>query len=395
MMEISDVGSPELLALFETYTAGDRTIGADLKRLAVEATKDQPLIVATATDMALYPGGGRPPDLLTFRLSTRGFKELAGISHLGPAVASLVDMRRTYADNTVWRGGAQRLRAALGPARAANAAELWRDRIAVEAFRGREEAIADLVDYACLVTDRLLAGALEDENRLDPDFVRREYLEANGGALGARVPFNLVMIATFFLGGMDIAFRANRWFQGHEIDWSNAQVLIAGQQGRPTAGVTWASNSIAQVILAASNHTLPLDRLYVAPHAPTFAVKRANDLDSVRDMEAPLRQLWAFTRAVRDLGATMFEGYPAFGPECVHIPTLGPGTQRLGEMPRISGADDIRTMTTRLRLVMEDPRQLLSGCVTDFAAEQLRATGNDPARVVVPGLDGVDYSIGL
>ena len=394
-MAVRDAKSPELVALFEAYTAGDRTIGGDLQRLAVEAMKDQPLIVATATDIALYPGGGRAPDLLAFRLSTRGFKELAGISHLGPAIASLVDMRRTYADQTVWRSGAERLRAALGPARAANAAELWRDRIAVEAFRGREEAIAALVDYACGVTDRMLAGALDDENRLDPDFVRREYLEAKGDAIGASVPFNLVMIATFFLVGMDIAFRANRWFRKHDVDWSNAQVLIAGQQGRPTAGVTWTSNSIAQIILAASGHTLPLDRLYVAPHAPTFTVKSAGDFASVREMEAPLRQLWAFTRAVRDLGKTMFEGYPAFGPECVNIPTLGPGTQRLGEMPRIAGPDDIRTMTTRLRLVMEDPRQLLSGCVTDFAAEQLRATDNDPARVVVPGLDDVDYPMGL
>jgi len=42
------------------------------------------------------------------------------------------------------------------------------------------------------------------------------------------------------------------------------------------------------------------------------------------------------------------------------------------------------TMTTRLRLVIEDPRQLLSGCVTDYAVEQLRLNGNDPASVVVP-----------
>jgi hypothetical protein len=55
----------------------------------------------------------------------------------------------------------------------------------------------------------------------------------------------------------------------------------------------------------------------------------------------------------------------------------------------------MRTMTTRLRLVMEDPRQLLSGCVTDYAVEQLRLNGNDPAKVVVPGLDLYAYPTGL
>jgi hypothetical protein len=64
-------------------------------------------------------------------------------------------------------------------------------------------------------------------------------------------------------------------------------------------------------------------------------------------------------------------------------------------MPRILGPDDMLTMTTRLRLVIEDPRQLLSGCVTDYAVEQLRLNGNDTASVVVPGLDRYVYPTGL
>jgi hypothetical protein len=46
-------------------------------------------------------------------------------------------------------------------------------------------------------------------------------------------------------------------------------------------------------------------------------------------------------------------------------------------------------------MVLEDPRQLLSGAVTDFAVDQLVANDNDPARVIVPGLTGVDYPTGL
>lgn len=46
-------------------------------------------------------------------------------------------------------------------------------------------------------------------------------------------------------------------------------------------------------------------------------------------------------------------------------------------------------MVTRLRVAIEDPRQLLSGAVTDFAARQLIAHANGPAKITVPGLDGV------
>ncbi len=65
-----------------------------------------------------------------------------------------------------------------------------------------------MVDYACAITLRYLKAVLADEAKLTPDFLRREYLEAKGGALGATVPFNAVMIAAFFLVALDTAHRA-------------------------------------------------------------------------------------------------------------------------------------------------------------------------------------------
>jgi hypothetical protein len=108
------------------------------------------------------------------------------------------------------------------------------------------------------------------------------------------------------LVALAISHRTIGWFRAQGVDWSRAIVLITGQQGRPTAGVTWTTNSVAQLI-------------------------------------------------------------------------------------PISGPDDMLAMTTRLRVVIEDPRQLLSGCVTDYAAQQLMAVNNDPAQVIVPGLDNRTY----
>ncbi len=387
--------SPELVALYETYTAGPTSIGADLTRMTVRAGADDPLIVATGTDMAIFPGGGRPPKVQSFRLSTRGFKELAGIAHFGPALASIVNLHTLEPANAIWRKDAERLTAATQAARDANSSALWRDRIAVEAFRGREDAIAAMVDYACAITLRYLKAVLADEARLTPDFLRREYLEAKGGTLGVTVPFNAVMIAAFFLVALDTATRVIAWFREQSIDWERAMVLIAGQQGRPTAGVTWTTNSVCQIILGAANRKLPLERMYIAPHARSFTVKDPDDLDAVRAFEEPLRSVWLYTRAISNLAPTMFEGYPRYAPGSYEPPVIGKDTRELSEMPRILGPDDMLTMTTRLRLVIEDPRQLLSGCVTDYAVEQLRLNGNDPASVVVPGLDRYVYPTGL
>ena len=90
--------SPELVDLFTTYTASPDSIGAHLAQATARETEHDPLLVVTGTDLALYPGGGAAPVIEPYRLASRGFKELAGISHLGPALATLARLRELADD---------------------------------------------------------------------------------------------------------------------------------------------------------------------------------------------------------------------------------------------------------------------------------------------------------
>ena len=380
--------SPELLELFQTYTASPVSMGAHLAQIAAETNRDNPLIVATGTDFVLYPGGGAQPTVEGFRLSTRGFKELAGISHLGPAVATLARMRELD-DSGSWRGDAERLLEATKAARAANSTDLWRERIAVDAFAGRENAIASMVDYSCQQTERVLQCALDDPSYLTAANLRRDFLE--GPADHLPVPLNRVMVATFFLTGMDIAHRLITWFDNIHLPWERTMVIIAGRQGRPTAGVTRESNSVAGVVDAASRGRLPANRLLIAPHAPVFPMFDGTNLAAVVALEDEYRRLWSSILATCDLGADMFDGFPRFEPPPVADRGLVAGVSVVHEKPSVRDADDWLALTTRLRVVMEDPRQLLSGAVTDFASRQLVQNDNRPSAVTVPGLDGEPY----
>ena len=380
--------SPELLQLFETYTASPTSIGAHLGQAAARTNVSDPLIVATGSDIALYPGGGAPPAVEAFRLSTRGFKELAGISHLGPALATL-SMMRDLDESGPWRGDAERLLDVTQAARAANSAALWREQIAVGAFVGREPAIAAMVDYSCRLTERFLERALERPSYLTDAALRRDYLEGPGDDLP--VCFNRVMVATFFLTGMDFAHRLISWFDGLGLPWERAMVIIAGRQGRPTAGVSQESNSVAGVVHAASRDRLPLERLMIAPHAPVFPMFDGTNMDGVAALEDPYRRLWSSLRAMSELGARMFHAYPRFRPRPSLNGSIGPDTAWVHEKPAVHGPDDWLALTTRLRVVMEDPRQLLSGAVTDYASRQLVENANEPLAITVPGLDGEPY----
>lgn len=390
-VEAQQYQSAEFLRLFETYTADANSIGAKLNNAAMNAGRDSPLIVATGADFVLYPGSGRDPEVEGYRLTTRGFKELTAVSHLGPAVASLVKIRELDPTGSLWRTETERLLAAMEAVRKANSPALWRDLIAVPAYRGRETAIANLIHYGCTITETFLKHALDDPHTFTAEDMREQYLEARGSLPGAVVPLNKLMIATFFLVGMDTGHRVISWFDRHDIDWDKAMVVIVGRQGRPTAGVTLTTNAVAAMILGASRHKLALDRIYIAPHAPPFNVTRPVNLDEVRAQESTMRKLWWYTRAIGDLGPMMYEGYPRFAPSRDSRPKLRPDTTEVAEMPQIDGPDDWRAFNTRMRVIMEDPRQLLAGCVVDYVVDQLQAHDNRPEDLVVPGLDGTDY----
>lgn len=382
---------PEFLRLYETYTAGGQSIGAHMTALAAARLAEVPLLLATATDFVLYPGSGREPEVEGYRLGARGFKELAAVSHLGPAVATLVRMRELEPDSPLWRREAARLIDACAAVRAVNSPALWRDRVAAPAHAGRHVAIANMVDYACDLTMRYLRRALEQPEFFTAQDLREHFLEAGGGAVPARVPMNKVMIATFYLVALDTGHRVMRWFDRHAIDWSGAMALIVGQQGRPTAGVTWATNAVCSSIRGATRWQLPLERVYIAPHVPAPDLSHPPDLGLVRSLEAPMRRLWAYTREIGVIGGLMYANCPRFAPGGLGLPRLEPGALEVSELPQITHPEDWAAFDTRLRVIMEDPRQLLAGCVADYVIDQLQASGNQPERLHVSGLDGTDY----
>src|SRR5258706_7853515 len=129
-------------------------------------------------------------------------------------------------------------------------------------------------------------------------------------------------------------------------------VLITGRAGRTTAGVTIATNSVCATIVGCSNYQLALDRIYIAPHAPSISVSSPVDIEAVRASEEPLRQLWAYTRTMTELGPLMFDGYPRYWPAGATQSVMTAGTTQGSEMAAIESPSDRRAPPTRLRAVL-------------------------------------------
>ena len=381
---------PAFDALYRTYTAGPDSIGAHLNGHLGALSSDDPLLVSTGSDIVVFRGGGRPPLTESFRLTTRGFVEITAVSHLGVALPYIARLREL--GHPGWEADAHRLIADTRAARGVNGEAYWRDVAAVEAWQGREAAIAAMVDYACRETIAATERGLADPARWDFAYLRDNFLDAVGPD-ALPVPMNDMMAATFALVFLDTGFRVMRWLRAQEIDWARLMVLISGRAGRPTAGVTWQTNTMCHLLWQASGQRLDPERLYIAPHAPGLAVADLAEADAAATLEAQYRQIWFSSRATVEMGRLMYADYPAFRPRTEAAPVIDAATGAMHDMPVVRSADDRRAIVTRLRFVMEDPTQQLANAGAQFIVDQLAANGNRPAEVVVPGLTGVAYPV--
>ncbi len=374
-------------SLYDAYT-GPGSTGQHLTQHMVRLTANDPILVGTGSDFVIFPGGGRPPIVESFRLSTRGFIELTAVSHLGPAVAWIFRLREL--GDPSWRNDAERLIARIADVRGVNSENYWRDVVAVEAWRGYEAKITNLVAYSCDVTSAFLAGCLVDESRMTFENLRQLYLDPVDNP-DVPVPINDMMVGTFALAYLDIAHRTIRWLRTQNFDWNKLMVLIAGRSGRPTAGLTWATNNSCHLLWKASGEHLSPENLHISPHTASFTLADMDDKPKLAELEGQFRAVFQHLRANIDVARSMFEGYPSFTKSIEEPPVIGPDTQTLHAMPRLRSPDDRTTAITRLRFVMEDPAQLLSNSVAHFVVDQLCEHDNEPAKVVIPGFSNITY----
>jgi hypothetical protein len=382
---------PLFRELFTAYTADPQSIGMQLTRLMDRQAAHAPLLVCTGSDMVLFPGAGRIPVTESFRRTTRGFIELAAVSHLALAVGWLARMRQLASDDVTWQASARNFIASIRRVQEINSVAYWRDVVRVGAWRGVETNIANMVEYSCVVTIEVLDEALRDPSTFTFERLRSEYLDPLGSE---RVPIALndVMVATFALTFLDIGHRITAWLRGQNVPWKDLMVLVSGRSGRPTAGLTWASNSMCHLILRASGDTFSRERLYIAPHAPSLDLAAAADPERWPQLETQFRSIWFNTRATTDMGSCLFAGYPRFESAAEPPLFVTPEVKTVDRLPSVRGVDDRFALIAGMRFVLEDPLQLASNAVADYVIDQLAEHGNDPSRVFISGFTDVDYS---
>src|SRR5262249_59977768 len=226
-----------------------------------------PLVLVVGSDIYVYESsGGARLAHARFRADrSSGFYELTAISHVGPALAYLAQIKAN--GDPRWRARLASLQAHVADVRAANerAADNWLDRLNQPAWSARKAQIRNMVDYACARTLDYIA-ALGDGERFTTAGVNDDFF--NGTSALYPIPFVNVMIGTFMLEALRGPADVHGALARLKLDWPQAMALVMSRAGsNVSSGLTEGTNWLVLFLKAASGDTLPDDRIKIMPYA--------------------------------------------------------------------------------------------------------------------------------
>ena len=172
--------------------------------------------------LVVYKGGALERDRAS------GFYELTAISHIGPALAYLAQIKAN--GDARWKARLASLQTHVAEVRALNAraTDNWLDRLNQPAWSARKAQIRNMVDYACASTLNYI-GSLGDGERFTAAGVNDDFF--NGTSAQFPIPFVNVMIGTFMLEALRGAADVHDALARLKLDWPHAMVLVSSRAG--------------------------------------------------------------------------------------------------------------------------------------------------------------------
>jgi Domain of unknown function (DUF5624) len=359
------------------YPAGQPTLGQMLTQAA--AAKDGArgaLVLVVGSDIYVYDGtSGAQLAHERFRADrSSGFYELTAISHIGPALAYLAQIKAN--GDARWKARLASLQAHVADVRALNAraADNWLDRLNQPAWSARKAQIRDMVDYACARTLDYI-GALGDGERFTTAGVNDDFF--NGTSAAYPVPFVNVMIGTFMLEALRGATDVHDALAGLKLDWPHAMALVSSRAGsNVSSGLTEGTNWLVLFLKAVSGFTLPDDRIKIVPYAEVRPSLGQAQL-APADLSYYVQRVWGplfYRKVVSD---QVFAGIPT-----IYLPDRPP----LPADYVVTPAGAIDQFMIRMKHSLRDAREMLSNTVAFWMVPELAKKNWDASAVDIPGL---------
>ena len=359
------------------YPAGQPTLGQMLTQAAeAREGKPGPLVLVEGSDIYVYDSAsGSLLGHQRFRADrTSGFYELTAISHIGPAMAYLAQIKAN--GDARWKARLELLRTHVAAVRTFNLRrdDNWLDRLDQPAWAARKTAIRDMIDYACARTLAYIAS-LGDGEAFNAASVNDAFF--NGVSPQFPIPFVNVMVGTFMLEGLRGAVDVQKELSSLNLDWPRAMVLVSSRAGsNVSSGLTEGTNWLLLFLKAASGFTLPDERVKIVPYAEVRRTLGQARL-SPADLAYYGQRVWGPLYYRRVVSDQVFSSIPT-----IYLPARPPLPGDYETTP----AAAINQFMIRMKHSLRDAREMLSNTVAFWMVRELAAKKWDPAIVDIPGV---------
>ena len=361
------------------YPAGQPTLGQMLTQaVAAKETSGAPgpLVLAVGSDIYVYDAStGARLSHDQFRADrASGFFELTAISHIGPALAYLAQIKAN--GDARWKARLASLQMHVAQVRALNqrATNNWLDLLNQPAWSAHKAQIRNMIDYACARTLSYIES-LGNGDGFTAAGVNDDFF--NGASAQYPIPFVNVMIGTFMLEALRGAADVHASLARLKLDWPHAMVLVSSRAGsNVSSGLTEGTNWLVLFLKAASGFTLPDDRIKIVPYAEVRPSLGQAQLAQA-DLNYYVQRVWGplFYRTI--VSDQVFAGIPT-----VYLPNRPP----LPGDYFVTKADAIDQFMIRLKHSLRDAREMLSNSVAFWMVQELANKNWNPAAVDIPGL---------
>jgi hypothetical protein len=362
------------------YPAGRPTLGQMLTQSVIAKDKSAggpgPLILVIGSDIYVYDAktGARIAEAQFRADLNSGFFEVTAISHIGPALGYLAQIKAN--GDPRWKERLESLRANTAAVRAVNARakDNWLDQLDLAAWNPHKAAIRNMVDYACATTLNYI-DSLGDGSGFTVADVNDRFF--SGSTRDYPIPFDNVMVGTFMLDVLRTAFEVHHKLASLKLDWPHAMVLIASRAGtNVSSGLTAGTNWFVLFMEALSGYTLPADRIKIVPYAEIRPSLGKPQL-APDDLEYYVQRVWGPLFYRRLIADEVFASIPT-----IYLP----GRPPLPGDYHVTEAGDINQFMIRMKQSLRDAREMLSDTVAFWMVPEMAHKNWDPAAVAIPGL---------
>jgi hypothetical protein len=360
------------------YPAGQPTLGQMVTQSAKESAggASGPLVLVVGSDIYVYDSAsGARLGAERFRADrASGFYELTAISHIGPALAYLAQIKAN--GDARWQARLASLRTHTAQVRALNArvTDNWLDRLNQPAWSAHKAQIRAMVDYACARTLNYV-DSLGNGDRFTTAGVNGDFF--NGTSAEYPIPFVNVMIGTFMLEALRGAADVQSSLARLKLDWPHAMVLVSSRAGsNVSSGLTEGTNWLVLFLKAVSEFSLPDDRIKIVPYAEVRPSLGQAQL-APADLAYYVQRVWGPLYYRKIVSDQVFAGIPT-----IYLPERPP----LPGDYVVTPAGAIDQFMIRMKHSLRDAREMLSNTVAFWMVRELANKNWDAGAVDIPGV---------